>query len=94
MEESSSFFDGVVASYTPSLPEIALGLGGLALAGAVVVVGLRALRFLPAALARCAARLFSIAYSGAWQTTLPRSSKPLRPARPAICLNSTSRPCS
>jgi molybdopterin-containing oxidoreductase family membrane subunit len=53
-EESSSFFDGVVASYTPSLPEIALGLGGLALAGVIVVVGLRALRFLPESLADAA----------------------------------------
>ena len=31
MEESSSFFDGVVAEYTPSLPEILLGLGGVAI---------------------------------------------------------------
>ena len=35
-----------------------------------------------------AMRLFSITCSGAWHTTLPRSSKPLRPARPAICLKS------
>jgi Ni/Fe-hydrogenase subunit HybB-like protein len=44
---SSSFFDGVVASYTPSLPEVALGLGGVGLALALTVVGLKVLPFLP-----------------------------------------------
>jgi Ni/Fe-hydrogenase subunit HybB-like protein len=44
---SSSFFDGVVASYAPSLPEVALGLGGVGLALALTVVGLRVLPFLP-----------------------------------------------
>ncbi len=47
MEVTSGFFDGVVASYTPSLPEIGLGLGGVSLAAAIVVLGLRLLRFLP-----------------------------------------------
>jgi molybdopterin-containing oxidoreductase family membrane subunit len=47
MEVHSSFYDGVVASYLPSLPEIGLGLGGVSLAAAIVVVGLRVLRFLP-----------------------------------------------
>jgi molybdopterin-containing oxidoreductase family membrane subunit len=46
-EVSSSFFDGVVASYAPSLPEIALGLGGVGLALALTVVGLKVLPFLP-----------------------------------------------
>ena len=46
-EVSSSFFDGVVASYTPSLPEVALGLGGVGLALALTVIGLKALPFLP-----------------------------------------------
>jgi molybdopterin-containing oxidoreductase family membrane subunit len=50
-EVSSSFFDGVVASYTPSLPEIVLGFGGVALALAATVVGTRVLRFLPVSLA-------------------------------------------
>ncbi len=50
-EVSSSFFDGVVASYTPSLPEFVLGLGGVALALAATVVGTRVLRFLPVSLA-------------------------------------------
>jgi molybdopterin-containing oxidoreductase family membrane subunit len=48
---SSSFFDGVVASYAPSLPEIALGLGGVGLALALTVVGLKLLPFLPRSLA-------------------------------------------
>jgi molybdopterin-containing oxidoreductase family membrane subunit len=54
MEVSSSFFDGVVAYYTPSLPEIGLGLGGIALAGLIVMVGIKVLRFLPASLANAA----------------------------------------
>ena len=51
MEVSSSFFDGVIANYTPSLPEIGLGLGGIALAGLIVMLGIKVLRFLPASLA-------------------------------------------
>ncbi|HWD21842.1 MAG TPA: NrfD/PsrC family molybdoenzyme membrane anchor subunit [Burkholderiales bacterium] len=47
-EVSSSFFDGVAASYAPSLPELALGVGGVALAAALTVVGLKVLPFLPA----------------------------------------------
>ena len=50
-EVSSSFFDGVVASYTPSLPELVLGIGGIAIALAATVVGTRVLRFLPVSLA-------------------------------------------
>ena len=49
---SSSFFDGVVAHYAPSLPEVALGLGGVALALTLVVLGLRVLPFLPQSLAQ------------------------------------------
>jgi len=52
---SSSFFDGVVAAYTPSLPEFALGAGGVALALALVAVALKALPFLPQSLADDAA---------------------------------------
>jgi molybdopterin-containing oxidoreductase family membrane subunit len=54
LEISSSFSDGVVASYTPSLPEIGLGLGGVALAGLLVLFGVKLLRFLPATLANAA----------------------------------------
>ena len=50
-EVSSSFYDGVVASYSPSLPEIVLGLGGVATTFLIVAVALRALPFLPASLA-------------------------------------------
>jgi Ni/Fe-hydrogenase subunit HybB-like protein len=50
-EVSSSFFDGIVNSYTPSLPEVVLGIGGMAIALAAVLVGIRVLRFLPASLA-------------------------------------------
>lgn len=50
-EVASSFFDGVVAAYVPSLPEVALGAGGVALALALTVVALKVLPFLPASLA-------------------------------------------
>ena len=49
MRESSSFFDGAVAHYSPSLPELLLGIGGFALALLIVVVGVRVLPFLPQA---------------------------------------------
>jgi molybdopterin-containing oxidoreductase family membrane subunit len=48
---SSSFFDGVVAAYAPSLPEVALGAGGVALALALTTVALKLLPFLPLSLA-------------------------------------------
>ncbi len=44
---SSSFGDGQIASYTPSLPEILLGGGGLAIAFLITTIGVRALNFLP-----------------------------------------------
>ena len=44
---SSTFGDGVVAAYTPSLPELLLGLGGFAITGVIVVVALKFLGFLP-----------------------------------------------
>jgi molybdopterin-containing oxidoreductase family membrane subunit len=50
-EVSSSFYDGVVNSYTPSLPEILLGIGGVAMSLFIVVFALKVLRFLPASLA-------------------------------------------
>lgn len=53
-EVSSSFYDGVISSYTPSLPEIVLGLGGVALAGLIVLFGIKVLRFLPTTLANTA----------------------------------------
>ena len=50
-EVASSFFDGVIAAYSPSLPEIALGAGGTALALALTLVALKVLPFLPQSLA-------------------------------------------
>ena len=43
----SSFFDGAIDSYAPSLPEVALGIGGLGIAFLITTVGVRALRFVP-----------------------------------------------
>ncbi len=54
MEVSSSFNDGVISGYAPSLPEIGLGLGGVALAGLIVLFGIKLLRFLPVSLANAA----------------------------------------
>jgi molybdopterin-containing oxidoreductase family membrane subunit len=50
-EVASSFFDGVVAAYAPSLPEVALGVSGTALALALTAVALKVLPFLPQSLA-------------------------------------------
>lgn len=54
MEVSSSFYDGVINNYAPSLPELGLGLGGMALVGLIVIFGIKVLRFLPATLANTA----------------------------------------
>ena len=51
MEISSSFFDGVVVGYTPSIWEILLGIGGIAIALVLVVVGIAVLDLLPESLA-------------------------------------------
>ena len=51
MEVQSSFFDGAVTRYVPSLPEIGLGMGGIAIAAIMVVIGVKVLRFLPVSLA-------------------------------------------
>jgi len=48
MDVSSSFFDGVINPYTPTLAEIVLGLGGVAIALGIVVVALKFLPILPA----------------------------------------------
>jgi len=44
---SSSFGDGVVSAYAPTLPEWLLGLGGFAMVGVIVVLALKLLGFLP-----------------------------------------------
>jgi Ni/Fe-hydrogenase subunit HybB-like protein len=48
--EKSSFYDGVVHSYTPSMPELFLGLGGVAIALLVTTFAVKVLRLLPASL--------------------------------------------
>jgi Ni/Fe-hydrogenase subunit HybB-like protein len=47
MLETSSFFDGEIHPYTPSVAEVLLGVGGVALAAALIAVALRALALLP-----------------------------------------------
>ena len=46
-EVASSFADGQVAHYAPSLPEILLGIGGVAIAYLITLFGVRVLDFLP-----------------------------------------------
>ena len=46
-EVSSTFADGVVDRYAPSLPEFLLGVGGLGAAFLLTVVGVRVFDFLP-----------------------------------------------
>jgi len=48
---SSSFYDGVVAQYSPSLPEILLGIGGIGLALGMTAFAVKVLPFLPQSLA-------------------------------------------
>ncbi len=48
--EKSSFFDGVINSYTPSMPEMFLGLGGVAVALLMTTFAIKVLRLLPASL--------------------------------------------
>ena len=47
MQVSSSFFDGQIDSYVPSLPEILLGMGGIGLAFTATIIGVRVLKFMP-----------------------------------------------
>jgi molybdopterin-containing oxidoreductase family membrane subunit len=44
---TSSFRDGQVAAYAPSLPEVLLGLGGVAAAYLITMVGVQVLDFMP-----------------------------------------------
>jgi molybdopterin-containing oxidoreductase family membrane subunit len=44
---SSSFGDGQIGNYTPSLPEFLLGIGGLAVAFLITTIGVRAIDTLP-----------------------------------------------
>lgn len=48
MEVTSSFFDGRLSHpYTPSLPEVLLGLGGIGVAGLITMVAVRVFQFMP-----------------------------------------------
>ena len=47
---SSTFFDGATTQYSASLPELLLGLGGLALTLIMIALGIKVLGFLPASL--------------------------------------------
>ena len=46
-DETSSFRDGAIAGYVPSLLEVLLGLGGVAAAYLITLVGIQVLDFLP-----------------------------------------------
>jgi molybdopterin-containing oxidoreductase family membrane subunit len=46
-EVSSSFLDGQIAPYAPSLPELLLGIGGVGLAFLITTIGVRVFDFLP-----------------------------------------------
>lgn len=46
-EVSSSFGDGVIGLYQPSLPEILLGLGGVGISFLITAAGIRVLDFVP-----------------------------------------------
>ena len=50
MAEKSSFFDGEIHSYAPSMPELFLGLGGIAIALLVTTFAVKVLRLLPESL--------------------------------------------
>jgi molybdopterin-containing oxidoreductase family membrane subunit len=47
MEVTSSFFDGRINPYSPSLPEFLLGFGGIGIAALITVIAIRVLPFLP-----------------------------------------------
>lgn len=47
MDVSSSFADGAINAYVPSLPELLLGIGGIAITAIMVMMGIKAMRILP-----------------------------------------------
>lgn len=46
-EASSSFFDGAINAYSPSAPEILLGISGVSIAMMITALAMRLLPFLP-----------------------------------------------
>ena len=49
-EVSSTYFDGVITQYSASLPELALGVGGVALSLMLVFIAAKVLRIVPVSL--------------------------------------------
>lgn len=49
-EVSSTYFDGVITQYSASLPELALGVGGVALSLMLVFIAVKVLRIVPVSL--------------------------------------------
>ena len=47
MQASSSFFDGRINPYSPSLPEFLLGFGGIGIAALLTTIAVRVLHFMP-----------------------------------------------
>lgn len=47
MAETSSFFDGIVHHYHPTVPEFLLGLGGIGIALLITTIAVRVLHFIP-----------------------------------------------
>jgi len=54
-EVSSTFADGAVAQYQPSLPEMLLGIGGIGIAFIITAIGIRVLDFVPQEIQKSAA---------------------------------------
>ncbi|ODU37221.1 MAG: molybdopterin oxidoreductase [Thiobacillus sp. SCN 63-374] len=50
LSEKSSFFDGEIHTYAPSMPELFLGLGGVAIALLATTFAIKVLRLLPVSL--------------------------------------------
>ncbi len=50
-EVQSSLMDGQIGQYAPSLPELMLGLGGVAIAIALTIVGMKVFKIVPKSLA-------------------------------------------
>ena len=46
-EVSSSFGDGTIGQYQPSMPEILLGMGGVGISFIITAIGIRVLNFVP-----------------------------------------------
>jgi molybdopterin-containing oxidoreductase family membrane subunit len=45
--ESSTFYDGAISAYTPSIYEVMLGLGGVGISAAIYIFAIMVLDFTP-----------------------------------------------